>query len=169
MTEEQHMHSGDQEVLATIRASGPRRVFGIGTMALLGGLLIYLALATSPALPWQVFLLVIGVLALWLAESTRRATENTIQLTREGMVTDSGEEILRLENIAAVKRGMFDLKPSNGFTVILKSARTRRWQPGLWWAMGRRVGIGGVTPGSEAKSMAQIIEAMMVEKSGSGH
>ncbi|MBO9406062.1 hypothetical protein J7399_01375 [Shimia sp. R9_1] len=157
----------ETEVLATIRASGPRRVFGIGTLALLGGLLVYLALATSPALIWQVFLLVLGVLSLWLAESTRRATENTIQLTRAGMATDSGEVIAPLNDIAAVKRGMFDLKPSNGFTVVLKTSRTRRWQPGLWWALGKRVGIGGVTPGSEAKSMAQILEALLVEKGGS--
>ncbi|MBO9400638.1 hypothetical protein [Shimia sp. R9_3] len=157
----------ETEVLATIRASGPRRVFGIGTLALLGGLLVYLALATSPALIWQVFLLVLGVLSLWLAESTRRATENTIQLTRAGMATDSGEVIAPLDDIAAVKRGMFDLKPSNGFTVVLKTSRPRRWQPGLWWALGKRVGIGGVTPGSEAKSMAQILEALLVERGGS--
>ncbi|MBO9472579.1 hypothetical protein [Shimia sp. MMG029] len=159
--------AGAQEVLATIRASGPRRVFGIGTLALLGGLLIYLALATSPAPLWQVFLFVIGAGALWLAERTRRATESTVQLTRAGIATDAGEEIAAIENIAAIKRGMFDLKPSNGFTVVLHKPRARRWQPGLWWAVGRRVGIGGVTPGSEAKAMAQFIEALLVEKSGS--
>ncbi len=167
MTETPQSHFDETEVLATIRASGPRRVFGIGTLAILGGLLVYLGLATSPAPLWQVFLLVLGVLALWLADSARRATNNTIELTRKGLATDAGEEIAALDNIATIKRGMFDLKPSNGFTVVLKSPRSRRWQPGLWWALGRRVGIGGVTPGSEAKSMAQIIEALLVEKGGS--
>ena len=80
------------------------------------------------------------------------------------MRSTSGEEIAALDDIAAIRRGMFDLKPSNGFTVHLKKPRSRRWQPGLWWAFGRRVGIGGVTPGSEAKSMAQIIEALLVER-----
>ncbi|MBO6897358.1 MAG: hypothetical protein JJ868_08310 [Shimia sp.] len=152
------------EVLATITASPMRRLFGMTTLFLLGGVLIYIALTTTPALHWRLFLLVIGGLTLWLAETTRRATEHSIELTRDGMRSTSGEEIAALDDIAAIKRGMFDLKPSNGFTVHLKKPRSRRWQPGLWWAFGRRVGIGGVTPGSEAKSMAQILEALLVER-----
>jgi hypothetical protein len=58
---------------------------------------------------------------------------------------------------------MFDMKPSNGFALKLKKARTRRWQPGLWWAIGRRVGIGGVTPGSHSKTMAQMLEALLAQ------
>ena len=152
------------EVLATIAASPMRRVFGMATLFVLGGVLVYVALTTAPALQWRLFLLVLGGLTLWLAQATRKATENRIELTRDGLRSSSGEVIASLDDIAAVKRGMFDMKPSNGFTILLKKPRSRRWQPGLWWAFGRRVGIGGVTPGSEAKTMAQIIEALLVER-----
>ncbi|SFL96510.1 hypothetical protein [Shimia aestuarii] len=152
------------EVLAVVRASAPRRWFGIGVMAVLGGLLIYLALSTPPSLGWQVFLIVFGVAALWLAETTRKATEHEVQLTSKGLRSSSGEEIASVDQIARVERGTFAMKPSNGFLLRLKEPRSRRWQPGLWWAMGRRVGIGGVTPGSQSKVMAQMLEALLAER-----
>lgn len=164
MTETEDTHADLPEVLASITASPMRRLLGMLTLMILGGVLVYVALTTSPALHWRLFLLVLGGLVLWLAEATRRATENSIELTLEGMRSSNGEIIAPLSNIAMIRRGMFDLKPSNGFTVVLKEPRMRRWQPGLWWAYGRRVGVGGVTPGSEAKALAQIIEALLVER-----
>ncbi len=125
--------------------------------------MIYLALSTSPTLPWRLFLLGVGGLSLWLADATRRATETSIVLTTDGLRSSDGEEIALLDQITAVKRGTFDLKPSNGFSVILKQPRTRRWQPGMWWAIGRRVGVGGVTPASQAKPMAMMLESLLAE------
>ena len=152
------------EVLAVVRASALRRWFGIVVMAALGGLLIYLAMSRPPALQWQVFLIGMGVFALWLADATRRATENQIELTQDGLRSSSGEVIALIDEIERVERGMFAMKPSNGFLLRLKKRRQRSWQPGLWWALGRRVGIGGVTPGSQSKVMAQMLEALMVER-----
>ncbi len=152
------------EILAVVRASALRRWFGIVVMAALGGLLIYLAMSRPPALQWQVFLIGMGVFALWLADATRRATENQIELTQDGLRSSSGEVIALIDEIERVERGMFAMKPSNGFLLRLKKRRQRSWQPGLWWALGRRVGIGGVTPGSQSKVMAQMLEALMVER-----
>ena len=152
------------EILAVVRASVLRRWFGIVVMAALGGLLIYLAMSRPPALQWQVFLIGMGVFALWLADATRRATENQIELTQDGLRSSSGEVIALIDEIERVERGMFAMKPSNGFLLRLKKRRQRSWQPGLWWALGRRVGIGGVTPGSQSKVMAQMLEALMVER-----
>ena len=152
------------EILAVVRASVLRRWFGIVVMAALGGLLIYLAMSRPPALQWQVFLIGMGVFALWLADATRRATENQIELTQDGLRSSSGEVIALIDEIERVERCMFAMKPSNGFLLRLKSRRQRSWQPGLWWALGRRVGIGGVTPGSQSKVMAQMLEALLVER-----
>ena len=153
------------EVLATISASAPRRILGVGMMAILGALLLYVALTTPPvSFLWQMFLLVLGVGALFQAEKTRRATERVIELTSAGLRDSTGEVIAPIEQIVRIDRGTFAIKPSNGFLVRLKTPRARRWLPGLWWAMGRRVGIGGVTPGSQTKFMAQMIEAMLAER-----
>lgn len=153
------------EVLATVSASAPRRWLAVGMMGLLGALLLYIAFTSPPeVLGWQVFLIVIGILALVLADKTRRATERVVELTAEGLRDSEGEQIATLAEIDRINRGMFAMKPSNGFTLVLKQGRARAWQPGLWWAMGTRVGIGGVTPGSQTKFMAQMLEAMVAEK-----
>lgn len=152
------------EVLATISASAPRRWLGVGMMGLLGALLLYIAFFVPPAaLGWQAFLIVLGLGALVLADKTRRATERVIELTAQGLRDDTGQEIVTLAQIDRINRGMFAMKPSNGFTMVLKESRARAWQPGLWWAFGRRVGIGGVVPGSQSKFMAQVLEAMIAE------
>ncbi len=155
-----------EDTYASITASPPRRWFGVLVMALLGGLVVYLALTTAPTPLWRVFLVLVGAGALWLAEATRRATMHSIILSDAGLFSSTGEEIAHIDNIADVKRGTFDMKPSNGFTLVLKNRRTRRWQPGMWWAHGRRVGIGGVTPGSETKATAHILQAMLAERRG---
>ncbi len=151
-----------EEVLAELRASAPRRWIAVAIMATLGGLLIYIALAVPPAhLAWQGFLLLIGGLSLWLAEATRRATELTLTLTEAGLVDSSGETVAEIGEIDAVSRGMFAFKPSNGFVLTLNRRGAGRWRPGLWWRLGKRVGIGGVTPGPQGKMMAQMIEALI--------
>ena len=49
-----------EDVLAKVAASSPRRWIGVGMMATVGALVIYVALATPPQLGWQVFLLAVG-------------------------------------------------------------------------------------------------------------
>lgn len=154
-----------EEILAEVSASAPRRWLAVGMMGVLGALLLYIALSTPPAvLGWQLFLIAFGIIALMLADKTRRATERVVQLTATGLWDNSGAHIAALEEIERINRGMFAMKPSNGFTLVLKQPRARAWQPGLWWAMGKRVGIGGVTPGSQTKFMAQMLEAMVAER-----
>lgn len=159
------MSDMSDEVLATVAASAPRRWLGVSVMAILGGLLIYLALAKPPQhFGWQFFLLAFGGWALWLAQRTHRATQEVVELTREGLRDSTGEVLVTISDIERVERGTFAMKPSNGFLLRLKKPRSRRWQPGLWWASGKRVGIGGVTPGSQTKVMAQMIEALLAER-----
>ena len=158
-----------KEVLATVSASAPRRWLGVGMMALLGAIVLYVVFTMPPANPvWQVFLIVVGLASLFLAERTRRATERVVELTEDGLRDSSGEELAALSEIARINRGMFAMKPSNGFVLVLKNGRSRAWQPGLWWALGKHVGIGGVTPGSQTKFMAQILEAMLAERQAAG-
>lgn len=155
----------DNEILTTVRASALRRWFGVAVMGILGVMLVYIALVLPPkSFLWQAFLLMFGVAALVLADSTRRATGRVVELTRDGLRDSTGEMIAPLAEIAGLESGTFAMKPSNGFLVRLKTTRSRRWLPGLWWAVGRRVGIGGVTPGSQTKVMAQMLRALIAER-----
>jgi len=153
------------EVLAVVRASATRRWLGVGMLGLLGLILAYTALFKPPAAPgWQVFLVVLAILSIWGAERMRQATALAVELTREGLRSSDGEVIAPLERIASVDRGVFAFKPSNGFIVRLKSPAPGRWLPGLWWRLGARVGIGGVTPGAQSKAMADILAALLTER-----
>lgn len=160
------MQDQSTEILATAQASVPRRWMGIGMLALLGGLLVYVAFVTPPAtIGWQVFLLLLGAASLYLAEKMRRATERVVQLTSGGLQDDTGVIIAGIEEIAAVSRGTFAVKPSNGFTIRLNGGGARAWQPGVYWRFGKRVGIGGVLPGAQTKFMAEMLEAMLAQRS----
>jgi hypothetical protein len=159
------MQDQSTEILATVQASAPRRWMGIGMLALLGGLLVYVSFATPPAtIGWQVFLLLLGAGSVYLAEKMRRATERVIQLTAAGLHDDTGALIASIDEIAAVSRGTFAVKPSNGFTLRLKSGGMRAWQPGVYWRFGKRVGIGGVLPGPQTKIMAEMLEAQLAAR-----
>lgn len=154
----------DDEVLAVVAASPLRRWMGIGTLVGVAVFALWILLAGTAALSWQLFLLAIGAGALWMAERMRRATEAHLELTASELRTSTGQTVARVEDIEAVERGAFAFKPSNGFLVRTRTPADRVWQPGLWWRMGRRIGIGGVTPGHQSKQMADIIAALLLER-----
>ncbi|QFT59250.1 hypothetical protein FIU94_10475 [Sulfitobacter sp. THAF37] len=154
----------DTEILATVQSSAGRRVLGIGCLAVLGVLLIYMAFNSPPALPWQVFLILVGAGALWCADAMRRATASRVELTPAVLRDADGTVIARVDQITGIDRGFFAFKPSNGFLLKLDTGGARVWRPGLWWRMGRRVGIGGMTPGSQTKFMSDVLSALLAQK-----
>jgi hypothetical protein len=154
----------DDEILATVAASAGRRFLGIGMLALLGVMVIYVALTNPPALGWQVFLLAFGTISLMVADAMRRATAFRLELTREELRDTGGEVIARVAEIKSVDRGAFAFKPSNGFLLRTSTSAPRRWRPGLWWRIGARIGVGGMTPGRQTRNMAEIIAIMIAER-----
>ena len=153
-----------EEVLAEVSVAASRRWLGIGMMGLMGVILLYVAIATPPVLGWQVFLLVVGAGSLWLADRMRRSTDVTLQLTREALRDSTGVVLASLDEIEGIDRGMFAFKPSNGCLITLKSPRQTVWRPGVWWRIGRRIGVGGVTVPSETKAMLEILTALRLER-----
>ena len=149
-------------IYATVHASPGRRWFAYGVLAVLGGLVIYTTLVQPPAIHWMVFMLVFGVAMLWLAEVLRRATTMTITLTEDALCDSSGTVLAKLSDVQSVSRGALALKPSNGFTLVMKDKMPRAWAPGLWWRIGRRVGVGGVTAAGQSRFMAEQI-ALRIE------
>ncbi|MBW4707743.1 hypothetical protein KX928_08080 [Roseobacter sp. YSTF-M11] len=159
------MHDGqDEDVLATVAASTGRRILGIGLLAVLGVLVIYVAFVTPPGFGWQMFLLVLGAVALMIADTMRRSTAHKLELTGTELRDSGGVVIAYVDDIASIDRGTFAFKPSNGFLLRTKSPGARMWRPGLWWRFGRRIGIGGMTPGRQTKYMAEIIAVMLAER-----
>lgn len=161
--------SEDPEILAVVRTSAPRRWLAVGVQGFLGLLLLWVAGTTPPeVLGWQVFLIVMGLAWLYMANRLRVATEAQLELTADGLRDSTGRVLMPLAQVRRVERGMFAFKPSNGFVVHGTEALGRAWAPGLWWRLGRRVAVGGVTAASETKAMAEIMSALIAQRDGTG-
>ena len=157
------------EVLATIDPQPVRRVFTTGVVGLLGMILLYVAAATPPADPaWLVFLIVMGLGALYLSWRVWLAMAVTLELTRTELREVGGRVLFTLDEVASVDRSAFAFKPAGGFLVRLKapSARGRAYAPALWWRLRARVAVGGATASAQAKPMADLIRIIIAERSG---
>ena len=156
--------SSEPEILAVIHASMGRRILGIGALYGLSLMVIYVALTQPPALGWQIFLIVLGGGSIWIAEQMRRATRFALELTELELRDSSGFVLSRVEDMVSIDRGTFAFKPSNGFLIRLTSGTGRTWRPGMWWRLGSRIGVGGMTPGPQTKFMAEMISAMIAQR-----
>jgi hypothetical protein len=157
------------EVLARVHVSTPRRVFAMGTLLSLGGMLVWLGLETSGAvLAAKLGFLASGGITLMLAMRLWRATSVGLVLTDEGLADTEGVVLAPLGAIRRVDRGFFAFKPSNGFLLVLDHSLPRAWKPGLWWRMGRRLGVGGVCNGAETRTMADILAFKLAQAPDEG-
>jgi hypothetical protein len=160
-------HNDDHNtVLATIKASPGRRILGIGSLWVLSLLVIYVAIVQPPELGWQLFLLALGAVTIWIAEQMRRSTAVQLELTRDALRDSTGTVLTRIADVTAIDRGMFAFKPSHGFLLRVNSQKPRAWRPGLWWSVGSRIGVGGMTPAHQAKFMAEMIATMIADRDG---
>lgn len=150
--------------IATLAPSPTRRMLGTAVMAGLAGLLAWVALGNAPTWPWRIFLLATSLTAILGAARVWESAARRIVLSEAGLFDDTGRSIALLEEIASVDRGVFAFKPSNGFVLHLKRPAGRAWAPGMWWRIGRRVGIGGITAPAQARSMSEIIAVMLVRR-----
>ncbi|WP_439156057.1 hypothetical protein [Yoonia sp.] len=161
------MFTADESgVYARVEASPARRFFAVGVLFALGTLVLYSALVQPPAAIWLLFMILLGGLALWLAEKLRRATLGTIELTDDEVRDTNGRVLARMDEIRGIERGTLAFKPSNGFTLVMNTKRPRAWAPGLWWRIGKRVGVGGVTSAAQAKFMAEQIAFRLSQRDG---
>lgn len=151
----------------TLRPSPARRGFAAVTQGMLGIILLWIALAHPPeALGWRVFLLVLGGGAMAMAVLGWRASSEGVVLRDDGLFTEGGEPVAPLALVEKVDRGPFAFKPSNGFSVRLSEPLPRAWSPGMWWRLGRRVGVGGVTGGAETKVVADALSFAVMQRDG---
>ena len=145
-----------------LSVSPVRRALGTGLLVVLGVLVLWVAFDQPPEAPgWRLFLVAFGAGAIWLAVRLWNATAVGLRLTEEALVDTAGRLLAQVDDIERIDSGVFAVKPSNGFTLRLRKPAARAWAPGLWWRIGRRVGVGGVTNRDEARLMADMLAAML--------
>lgn len=152
-----------QPVLATLHTSAPRRILGVGILLSLGVILVYLAF-TMPTGAAQIFMLGIGAVALFVAMKLRAAGMLVLELTETEFRVKDGPVLAAVANMQKIERGAFAFKPSNGFLLSRIEAGPRLWVPGLYWSMGRRIGVGGMTGAPQTKAMAEAIAGLIAAR-----
>lgn len=152
------------ETLAEVSVSPGRRIFGVGVLAALCLLLLRMGIAGAGGSWLDGIVLVMGVLAGFAAWIMYRATRLSVILRRDGLFDSDGTCLAVMDAIVTVDRGTFAFKPSNGFLLRTSDRAGRLWQPGLYWRIGRRVGVGGITRAAEAKQMADVMSVMLAER-----
>lgn len=153
------------EVLVKLEVAQVRRYFGVLTLGILGVGLLYVAAIYPPTeIIGLLVTVLLGAAFVWSAYRLYQATADTIILTRDDITTASGRLICTLDEIDSVDRGFFAFKPSNGFLIRLKQSGKRSWAPGMWWQIGKRIGIGGVTSPRQSKEMVAIISVMLSKR-----
>lgn len=149
------------EILASVTPSPVRRAFAVAVLGSLGVLLELLAFLRPPSSSGlQLMLILFGLVALFGCARMFAATSRGLVLSTAALCDTQGRVLARIDEVERVERGIFAFKPSNGFVLRLTAAQPRAWEPGLWWRLGRRVGVGGVISGAEGRSMADTIAAL---------
>ncbi len=156
------MFTPDQDgIYSSVWPTGGRRGLALGAYYALGIIVIWLAFAASLGLVATLVLLCFGAAVIFLAERMRQCTKVGVAVTVRGVEDTSGKMIAGWDEMHAVVRGTFAFKPSNGFTLVLDHKAKRSWAPGLWWRLGRRIGVGGVLPGPPTRTMAEQIAILL--------
>ncbi|MFZ3584060.1 hypothetical protein ACOI1H_18105 [Loktanella sp. DJP18] len=125
---------------------------------MMGGLaVLLLRTALHQGFATQAVMVAGGLAALALAFAMWRGRGDSLRWTDRGLMDGAGQLIAARDQIVAVDRNPMALKPSNGFTLRMAVSQSRTWQPGLYWRIGRRVGVGGLTSPGVAKALADRI------------
>ncbi|MCY4260316.1 MAG: hypothetical protein OXC91_08655 [Rhodobacteraceae bacterium] len=147
-----------------VQPSPPRRWLAIGFLVLCGCLLGFTGLASLPTGGvYAVIQCLAALSAIWAAWCVHRATAHCIEFVGDELRCTDGTLIASIDDIQRVDISLFAFKPSNGMVLVLGKSMSTRWQPGLWWRVGRHVGIGGCTPKAQARQLAEEIEVRLLD------
>lgn len=145
--------------LARINVSPLRRWVGLAALSIVGVVFAWAFVNDEQAL-----FLVVAVGCALLLMMSWKATASTLVLTRDGIFDSERGEIVSLDEIQTLVTGHFAMRPSNGFSLRMKTPVAARWFPGLWWSFGRRVGIGGLASGRQTKAFAEALSIILAER-----
>jgi len=144
----------------------PRRIAGFAAVATLGVLLIWFGFTKPLAVGTKGGMILFGGFCLWLAVRLWDVSRRSLILTPEGLSDSTGRVVVSVADVREVQRSALTVKPSNGFTVVTNKPLPPSWVPGVWWRVGRWIGVGGLLRPGDAKALAEILQALATLRSG---
>lgn len=156
--------SADDDVLIRLPSSPLRRWALMLLVALFAAIFLQVGVELPMERPLvKIGAMLLGLLCIWQVIQLWKAGGRVIELTAtELRENGTGRILARLEDIDRIDRSIIAWRPATGFLILLKQP-SRRWAttPGMWWRVGRRIGIGGITPKLEGKAMSELLAEML--------
>ncbi len=144
--------------------SKTRIILTVLVLAAVSAICAWLAAGGRPlAAGERALLAILAAVAALGAHAVWRSASTGLVLHGDRIAATGGSTVLWLADVARLERGVFAFKPANGVVVSLQRRGSFRWVPGLWWRIGARVGIGGMTPKARTKAFADMLEQRLAE------
>lgn len=157
--------SSEPEIVAQLYPTPARYWFGIITIGTLGLFLLWIcAAAINLSFAGRILVLACGLLLLYLAFRIHKSGRHGVLLTEAGLTDTNGNAICTIDSVTGVDRSFFAFKPSNGFLIRLNTSLPLAWHPGLWWRIGKRVGVGGITSAATGKAMSDALSLLLAKR-----
>lgn len=149
-------------VLQSLSASKLRLVSILALLMIFAVIMVQIAVELpSDRMLAKAGLAVMGAVLVWQAVRVWTSSRHRIELTPSGLRwSKTGAYLAKIEEIKDVNTSIIAFRPATGFLVILHGTAPAATAPGLWWRVGNRLGIGGVTAKYEAKAMAEMLREM---------
>ncbi|MEM0977526.1 MAG: hypothetical protein AAGJ34_08330 [Pseudomonadota bacterium] len=154
----------DQETVLFAPISAGRYWFGIACLSL-PALFIVFALSQGVVTRlWAMgFLMAIASAFLWAAYRMYSVPRAGLLFDGRVLRTEDGLVVAALTDIDVVQTGIFAMRPSNGFSLIMKEADHLPTRPGIFWRQGKMIGIGGILAAAETRAIGRLMQAKLKE------
>lgn len=156
------LQADPDEVIFQLHPSPVRRYLGVASLALVSAVALRLGLESEASDGGRMLLMLIGALGFYANYRFWKSTHDGLELTPTELRETGGRRVMAVADIRAIERELFGvIRPTNGFVIAHHGRYPSGFKPGLWWRIGGRVGIGGLTPSGEGKAMAELLLSLV--------
>lgn len=150
------------ETIIEIGASPLRRLLGAGALALICAILLWNGYQNFIKSGSGLLLMLFALAGYYAAWRFWQSSSIRLVLTPTELRDSRGRLVANIADIVALQRDAFGIiKPTNGFVIATREKQPAAFIPGIWWRLGNRIGIGGLTGSGEGKAMAELLQELL--------
>ncbi|MEM9717205.1 MAG: hypothetical protein AAF826_11880 [Pseudomonadota bacterium] len=149
-----------EDLITLVASVSPARKF-FGVFSLSVPTVLFAALLVQGAFNTPIAIIIgIGLMVAFAWAAWRMFSAPNFGIVFDGtlLATEDGENLAHVDDIATVQNGLFALRPTNGFMLVLKEPGKRTTRPGVVWQQGRSLGIGGILQSEPAKAIGRAVQ-----------
>jgi len=156
------LEADPDEILIGVDASPIRRLIGVMALLALCAIVLWHGYQRYSDSGEGLITMLIALAGIYGALRFWQSSSIGLVLTPTELRETGGRQVVRVADITSVNREAFGIiKPTNGFVIVTRESLPAAISPGIWWRLGRRIGIGGLTGAGEGKAMAELLQEML--------